>query len=339
MSDSQLRALQGYVDLLSGNAVSHIARVAHLLGILQCLADGQKQLDEIAQRCELNRAALERFMPALVQTPLVEQYGEHYALSQVARIIPPGLADLGDSHWQHLSKYLRTGKPLPQQPHLAATEEDYANAEMAQEWLQTPAALSASAALDFGNHRRQLRVADLGCASAVFSLTFAHADPTSHFVLIDNEQRLAEARRGAESLELADRIEFVEADYMTVQLPANSFDMVMLVNLIHRHTESEVQFLIAQAVRLLKDEGEVCLVDVFPGQDRGERYRSVFELELAMRTTDGQMHSIYFVKEWMQQSGLVDLQFTHLPAPPYLWGLLLASKAPLLSAPDVDQPE
>ncbi len=326
MSDSQLRALQGYVDLLAGHAVSHLVRTANLVGILQSLAEGQKQLEEIAERCELNKAALERFMPALVQTPLVEQYGEYYALSAVARLIPPELADLGDSHWQHLGKYLRIGTPLPQIPHVAATEEDYAAAALAQEWLQTPAAMSAAAALDIGRHRRGLRVVELGCASAVFSLTFAHADPTSHFVLVDSEPRLTLARSGAESLEMTERIEFVEENYQTVELEPGSFDLVLLANLIHRHSEREVQQLVARAARLLHETGELCIVDIFPGQPRGDQYRAIFELELGMRTTAGQLHSIYFLKEWLQQAGFGDIQFTHLPAPPYLWGLAIGAK-------------
>ena len=328
MSDSQLRALQGYVELLAGNAVSHLVRTANLVGILQCLADGQKQLEEIADRCELNKAALERFMPALVQTPLVEQYGEYYALSAVARLIPPTLADLGDSHWQHVSKYLRSGKPLPQIPHVATTEEDYANAALAQEWLQTPAAMSAAAALDIGRHRRGLRVVELGCASAVFSLTFAHADPTSSFVLVDSDSRIALARSGAESLDMTERIEFVEADYLTAELELRNCDLVLLTSLLHRHSETEVQQLIARAASLLHESGELCIVDIFPGQPRGDQYRSIFELELAMRTTAGQLHSIYFVKEWLQQAGFGDIQFTHLPAPPYLWGLVIGAKNP-----------
>jgi SAM-dependent methyltransferase len=326
MSDSQIRWLQSYVDLFSDNALSHIVRTANLAGILQALDDGQKQLDEIAERCELDKRALESFMPALVQTPLVEQYGEYFALSQVARMIPPGMADLGDSHWQHLGKFLRTGRALPEIPNLAATEEDYATAAMAQEWLQTPAAMSAAAALDIGRHRRGLRVLELGCASAVFSLTFAHRDPTSRFVLVDTESRIQLARRGADSLGIDERLEFIESDYLHYQPEAASFDLILLASVIHRHREADVERLIRVAARALRGNGELCIVDIFPGQDRGDRFRSIFQLELAMRTKQGQLHSVFLIQDWLRAAGFGDIQFTHLPAPPYLWGLLIAPK-------------
>ncbi len=326
MSDSQIRALQSYVELLSNNALSHIVRTANLSGILLALADGQKQLEEIAHRCDLDKSALEAFMQALVQTPLVEQYGEHYALSQVARMIPPAMADLGDSHWQHLGKFLRTGRALPEIPNLAETEEDYAAAAMAQEWLQTPTAMSAAAALDIGRHRQSLRVLELGCARAVFSLTFAHKDSTSRFVLVDTESRMALARRGAESLAVDDRIEFVEADYLSFEAEAETFDLVLLASVVHRHSERDVQTLIQHSARALRRNGELCIVDIFPGQERGNRFRSIFELELAMRTMEGQLHSVFLIQDWLRACGFGDIQFTHLPAPPYLWGLLISPK-------------
>lgn len=324
MADSQIRALQGYVELLNNNALAHVVRTANLLGILQALVDGQKQLDEIAERCRVARKALEPFMAALVQSPLVEQYGEYYALSQVARMIPSQLSDLGDAHWQHLGKFLRTGQPLPVQPNLAATEDDFLSASLLHEWMQTPAALSAVSALDIGRHRRAMRVLELGCASGVFSLTFAHHDPNSRFILVDAPERMPLARSGAESLNVAERIEFVEQDYMVYAPEPASADLVLFASVIHRHDESQVQQLIHKAKLALVRGGELCIVDVFPGQERGDRFRAIFELELSMRTSRGQAHSAFLLQDWLRSEGFGDIQFTHLPAPPYLWGLIIA---------------
>ncbi len=324
MPDSQIRALQGYVELLNNNALSHVVRTASSLGVLNALVDGQKQIDELADRCRLSRRGLEPFMAALVQSPLVEQYGEYYALSQAARMIPSQLSDLGDAHWQHLAKFLRTGQSLPDQPNLAATEEDYSGASLLHEWMQTPAAMSAVTALDVGRHRRGMRVLELGCASGVFSLTFAHNDPTSRFVLVDTAERMQLAQSGAESLEVSDRLEFIEQDYSTYQPEPGSFDMVIMASVIHRHDEAQVQQLIQTTARALTRGGELCFVDVFPGQDRGNCFRAVFELELAMRTSRGQLHSAFLLQDWLRTAGFGDIQFTHLPAPPYLWGLIVA---------------
>lgn len=324
MADSQIRALQGYVELLNNNALAHVVRTASLLGILQALSDGQKQIDELAQHCRLQRNALEPFMAALVQSPLVEQYGEYYALSQVGRMIPPQLSDLGDAHWQHLGKFLKTGQALPDLPNLAATEEDYLSASLLHEWMQTPAALSAVTALDIGRHRRDMRVLELGCASGVFSLTFAHNDSTSRFTLVDATERLRLARTGAEGLNVGERVVFVEHDYMTYDPEPASMDMVIFASVIHRHDEAQVQELIQRAKKALVRGGELCIVDVFPGQERGNRFRAVFELELSMRMSRGQAHSVFLLQDWLRTAGFGDIQFTHLPAPPYLWGLIIA---------------
>jgi 16S rRNA G1207 methylase RsmC len=158
----------------------------------------------------------------------------------------------------------------------------------------------------------------------VFSLTFAHHDPASRFVLVDTPDRIQLARSGAESLDVVERIEFVEQDYMTYEPDSATIDMVVMASVIHRHDEAQVQHLIQIAKKALMRGGELCIVDVFPGQDRGNRYRAIFELELSMRTTRGQAHSAFLLQDWLRSAGYGDIQFTHLPAPPYLWGLIVA---------------
>lgn len=324
MSDAQIRSLEEYVELLNTNTSAHLVRSAFALGIIDALTDGQKQADEIAKQCELNLPALEQFLAALVQTPLLEQYGEYFALSQVARMIPPGMSDLGDTHWRHLETFVRTGKPLPLMPNNAATSDDFLISSLAHDWLKTPAAISAAVALDFGQHRKSQRVLELGCGTAVFSLTFGHRDTEGSFVMVDEEPGLSRARTGAESIEIDDRIEFVNQDYMEYRPPQNEFDFVLLAGIIHRHNEQQVKNLIETSRGALKPDGELCIIDIFAGQDRGDRFRCNYNLELELRTESGQLHSPHLIQDWLQNSGFGKVQFTHLPAPPYVWGLILA---------------
>ena len=70
----------------------------------------------------------------------------------------------------------------------------------------------------------------------------------------------------------------------------------------------------------------MAIVDIFPGQEKGELSRVVSELELALRTDGQAMHTPALLQEKLTQTGFEDIQFAHLPAPPQLYGILVAKK-------------
>ena len=80
------------------------------------------------------------------------------------------------------------------------------------------------------------------------------------------------------------------------------------------------------AHRALKRNGEVVLIDVFPGQEDGVLSRSVRDLELALRTHGRQMLSPKEVEQALVQHDFSEIQFAHLPAVPRIFGVVLASK-------------
>ena len=105
MSDSQINALLAHYRLHNRNAITHVIRSAVSLGIIAALAEGQKTVDQLAEQLELQVDPLSLLMKVLVETELVEQYGDDFALSTVARLIPRELRDFGDFHWSHLGRF------------------------------------------------------------------------------------------------------------------------------------------------------------------------------------------------------------------------------------------
>ena len=309
------------------NASSHIIRTANQLGILKSLRDGQKTAAEIAEMCQLNVDALERFLKTLVHTKLVEHYGEYFALAQVAKLIPDELGDLGDNYWKFLGSYLCTGQSLPDDSDNAASEDDFLISAAANEWMLTPAAMAAAQALEIGTGRQGLRILELGCGTAVFSAALAHVDPDCQIVLADTSQRLNQAQQTVNSVGLEDRVQFVATDdYTQVELPGETFPMVVIAGVLHRHGPEIVAEWLQRVGRLVAPGGEVCIVDVFPGQEQGDRYRAIYELELALRTSQGTAHDPLTIQANLSKAGFHEIQFAKLPVQPHLWGLILATK-------------
>lgn len=327
MSNTQIKALEAYVELLSTNATSHIVRTANQLGIIKSLRDGQKTAEEIAELCQVDQHSLGIFLDALIHTGLIENYGDQFALAQVTQLIPETLADLGDSYWKYLGSFLCTGHSIAADDDNEQTEEDFLVSEASHEWMQTPAALAAAKVLEIGVGRRGLKILELGCGSAVFSAALAHIDPTCEIVLVDSQDRLNQAQQTVNSIELGERVQFVSTDdYTKANRPSGSFQLVMIAGVLHRHDSDTVAKWLEQVARLVQDGGEICIVDVFPGLERGDKFRTYYQLELALRTRQGMIHDPLVIQENLGNVGFRNIQFAKLPVTPHLWGLILATK-------------
>ncbi len=326
MANSQINALNDYVNLQNRNALAYAIRTAVQLGVLEALEPGQKKAEQIAAETETDVEVLKLLLEVLINTELLERYGDDYALSAVARLVPKNMMDFGGLYWCHLESFVRTGLPLPDNQSLAHEESDFLDTSAANEWLMTPAAIDAAQALDIGKTRTALRILEIGCGSAVFGSTMIHRDAESRLVLLDGAANLKRAEKTIESIGAQDRVQFVEADYLDFDLDQQPFDMVVAANLIHRHADQDCQRLFKTVHRHLKKSGEFVVVDVFPGQQEGDTTRAILALEIALRTRHGKLHDPAHFQHILIMNGFDQIRFAHLPAPPHIWGLVLAQR-------------
>ena len=85
MSTAQLKTLGDFIELQNRNALTHTIRAAVELGIIKSLMSGQKTVKQLAEELELSHQPLQRLMNVLLETELLEQYDDDYALSTVSR--------------------------------------------------------------------------------------------------------------------------------------------------------------------------------------------------------------------------------------------------------------
>lgn len=332
MSSAQIKTLEDFIQLQNRNALSHAIRAGVELGVIGALVTGQKTVPQLAEELDLQPEPLARLMKVLVETELVEQYGEDFALSTIARLIPERYLDFGDEHWKHLAQHIRTGVSLSNDEELAHADKDYFINKASEEWTLTPAALDAAQVLDVGKSRRGLRILEVGCGSAVFGVTLVHRDPDSVLNLLDDAPELERARKTVASLNLERQVEFIEAgnwlDLDTVpELQDQTFDLILLAGILHRLSNKTTKSLLQQLHGFIKPERELAIIDVFPGQQTGETQRAVFELELGLRTANGCLHDPEQLKTMLQEAGFHNIQYAHLPSAPNYLGLTLAERS------------
>ena len=332
MSSSQQKTLQDFVQLKNRNALTHVLRALVELGVIKQLKNGQQTAEQLAKELNCYPAVLGQLLDVASHSELIEKYGDDYALSTIARLIPERFLDFGDEHWQHLTFYCQTGAPLPICEEIDLSDLDYLVNKASEEWMLTPAALTAAEVLDLKQTRQGSTILEIGCGSAVFGVTLAHSDPTSRLTLVDTAFGLDRAKRTVESVGLQERVEYIYAEEWerkleeVNELKGRSFDIVLLATQIHRMTAGDCSRFFQSIAPLIKASCELVLIDTFPGQESGDLSRSIFELELGLRTSRGRAHDPRQLQQLLEGIGFQNVQFAHLPAEPYLWGLVLAQK-------------
>ena len=330
MSTSQIKALEDYFRLIDRNATAHAIRAAVDLGVLAALEDGQKTLEQLASSLSLNENSLRLLLNVLCRTELIEKYGDDYALSTVARLIPGKFHHLGDHYWQFLSGFVRTGVPLPSDHEVPVTDDDFGLNQASREWTQTPAAMDAASVLEVGTARTNLQILEIGCGAAVFGVAIAHHDPGSRLTLVDHPSDLPRAITTVKGVGLEDRVSYVEADYLDPEwvsgLEEEDFDLIIVAGVVHRHSPEECQRLFSNIARLCRPSTQLAVIDAFAGQEKGDVHREIFELEVSLRTSKGQIYLPAEIEQQLKELGFDDIQYAHLPSAPYIWGLILGTR-------------
>ena len=326
MSDAQLKILTDYVSLLNRNAMMHVIRTATRLNILETLRTGQKSAAELSEELKLDLTALTSFMDVLQQTELVDRYGDDFALAAVGKLIPAELMSFGDEYWHRMEGYIRSGKSLASDSDAPDTEDDFLQLAAAQEWMCTPAALDMAMVLDIGAQRKDLRILEVGCSTGVFGLTLLHQDAESNVTFLDDALGIARARETIESLSLQNRTTLIEGDYLNPQLDSEPFDLALATGILHRHSIEQCAKLFKNLASQIKPGGELVIVDIFPGRDAGDAFRTINALQIQLRTLEGRLHDPVELQAVLKENGFTDVQYSHLPSQPKIWGLFLAKR-------------
>jgi len=319
-SNAQIRALELYVDLHNRTACYHILQTARKIGLIEALGTGEKNLEQLSECCGVTTLRLRPIMDVLCELKIVEQYGEDYTRSQVTRLLTPHDNDLGQAYFETLTDSMNP-RAEKSGNRLAAIRSRL----MARQWLTTPVAIELTRVLQIGTDRTGLRVLDIGCGTGVFSLAIADRDPNPSITLVDDTEPLQTAKANAKAMGLLDCIHTIVGDYRTVGLPTAQFNLVLLANALSLESDGG-HSLITRAQQALHSEGELVIVDLFPGQPQGDITRQVYSIEIGMQLPDAQPCAPFDIQDLLDSCGFNKPMYSHLEAPPYAYGMIVARK-------------
>lgn len=317
-------ALETYAQLMTANGAARIYHAAQRAGVLQTLAGGPASAAAVAEACGTVLRPTALLLDGLVALGLLEPVGETYALAPVARFLAGPYLDLGDSYWSHLPAFLAKDEPLVRMDDARESERHYQAQAMALSWMMAPAAEAAATVLDIGGKRRGLAVLDVGAGAAGWSLALARRDATTMVTALDWPGVLALAQKAAVDARLQARFATIAGDYHKVPLPEAAFDLAILANVTHLETAAGNRDLFKRVRRSLRPGGEIAVIDVFAVQAAGALPAALYALGLALRTTNGRVHSAADLENWLAAAGFGACRFIPLEAPPFTMGILIS---------------
>lgn len=253
-------------------------------------------------------ALLRLLLDYLVAGGVVLREADCYALTDSLRLLyDPGRGRqnslrAGWSFWSHLPARV-AGSP----PAVTMDTDDGAVYEgtvgvMAEIWKDD--AQEAARMLGEGGLVAGARVLDVGAGSGIWGRALALRDPALRVTALDRPRVLELTRRYAVEMGTAERLECVEGDMHTMELPAAAFDLILLANVLHLEPGERIVALLRRLRQALAPGGTIVVVDTIPArQADAAAAELLLSLQLTLRTPAGMLHDGEAYAAWLREAG------------------------------------
>jgi ubiquinone/menaquinone biosynthesis C-methylase UbiE len=314
------------IDLFAASAVISAVQQTGLLHAL--VRSGPQTAQAHAEKLGLDPRATRLVLDALVTLELAERV-EPDLYDTSARMKTFGrsfglIGGAGENLWGHAPAFLRTGQPFVRMDGTPAERETSYQDTVA--WLGK---MFEGTARELASKLKDApaRVLDVGCGSGVWSLAIAERFPSTRVTGQDLPAVLETFTGRAKSMGLGDRVATIPGDMHAVELPPGGFDLVMICNVVRLEPPERAAALLGRLAKAVAPGGALMVVDALAGgTPERERARTLYALNLALRTKDGRVHSPAEITAWLKAAGFGSVETVdvgdHATAPGAIGALL-----------------
>jgi SAM-dependent methyltransferase len=300
---------EAILQLAAGFMAAKHLFAASELGLFEALADSPAGLDALAARTGLTRRAARISADAMVALGLLEANGGTYRNSAVAAtfLAGPGPGDLRPflRYWDKISypSWTRLADALASGPPREIFELNPDLQRVASEGIE--AILSAPAGslpelFDFGSHKRLL---DIGGGTGSWSIAIARRHAHIEAAVLELAPTTEVARDRITFAQLADRIDVIEGDAFTTDLPAG-YDAFLLANVMHYFTPEQNQDLLRRVRKAAEPGSALLLADWWTNPEHTEpRAAALMAGQFAVNLRNGDVYSADEARTWLNRTG------------------------------------
>jgi hypothetical protein len=280
-----LESRERLLTLVRGYRISQAIYVAARLGIPDLLADGPREIDELAHATGSHPPSLRRVLRFLAGVGVLDAVGpDRLALTPVAAALRTGVPGsmrpavlllLDESHWRpwgHLLHTVRTGETAFHHAHgeglfeyLAGHPEVASVFDAAMSGNSPAHARLVAATYDFS---RMSRVVDVGGGRGQLLAAILERHPRLHGVLFDQPHVIEGARQILDAAGVGARCELVGGSFFDA-VPAGG-DAYILRGIIPGFDDDQAVAILASCRRAMAADARVLLVERYLAADPHE---------------------------------------------------------------------
>lgn len=307
------------LDMWSGPAFRFVL-AALRLGVFETLQSGPLTSQQLAQKLAVDAQGLDILLHTLQALGYVRQSGGAFRNTAMTQkwLLEGGAINFASYYlfWgaimeqfmPRLEESLRSGRPPV---HLYEWIED--QPEVSRYFQEGMIALARYVADDVAKAMPPLsgarRVLDIGGGHATYSIALCRRSPQLSAVIYDSPQALVTGRENARQAGLEGRIEFLEGDFMTDDMPTG-FDVALLFNIVHGLSPEGNLELFRRVRRTLRPGGKVVILEQIHGTSPLPLTSAVAHI-LSMtfyHLLGGRVYTEADIRGWLHAAGYTDFR-------------------------------
>ena len=285
------------------------------LDVFTIIGNGCLSATEIAGRMNADLRGVTLLLDALAAMRLLIHTADGYANTQAAASFLSKDSDhylgymLMHHHylmesWSQLDKAVKTGKPLRTRP----SQSDAARREsflMGMFNLGMKVAPTVAAAVDLSQRRYLL---DLGGGPGTYTIHFCKANPQLRAAVYDLPGTRPFAEKTVAKFDLADRIAFVEGDYLHDNIPG-TYDVALLSHILHAEGPADCRNIIRKAVSVLQPGGLIMIHEfILDNTMDSPLHPALFALNMLLGTPAGQAYSEQQIMDMLTEAHIKNIR-------------------------------
>ena len=340
-ASAQLARADKILDLMMGLWKAGALKAAIELDFFTSIDSGNTTVAEIARTAQASERGTASLLNALCALGLLSKTDEHYALSPEARTYlahtsPLFVEDLiyglvSPWEWQafgHLADAVKSGKATIY-PYMKGEESSCL--EKMVLGIGTLASSSAEQICDLlklgQSPRESLQILDIACGTGIYGFTIAKKAPEARITAVDRRQIIKFAQDAAAKMGIIERVIFKPGNIFSVPFEADSYDLVLIGNVLHQYNSDRAKQLMARAFNAAKPRGGKIVIHDFVADDARatETASLLMSLDMLLYTADGDVHTYSEYKTWLEETGFVNVSAA-IPVPCNLTSIITAAK-------------
>jgi len=340
LQSSKIRPPQTVTDILHGGWAIRILKSAVEIGLFEQLLDGPANAKAVAQKLGMPLHGVTLMLNALVGLKLLvrgdldvgdvpfkfsdrgDDTGEAtYGLSEEARVYllkdSPLFAgmylrqhDELEKMWRSLTDTISSGKPVMEVNTDATAEEIFPR--LAEAIIPLNYAISCDVVRYLKELNKAfdkpLKILDLACGSAIWSIPFAQDNKWSKIDALDFPAVLEVAKRISAKFGVSDNFHYLTGNWRQVKIAEAHYDVAILGHILHSEGKELSKNLLTYCHGGLRSGGVLVIGEFMTNKEHtGPLFPLMFGINMHLATTDGCVFSEDELKQMCLDAGFSDV--------------------------------